>query len=471
MRTLRVLPSLIVLSLLALLALGGLSTPGAGGRAFADEHKSPDGKNAGKKDGKDDGKKDGKNDGGDDGGEFYTDETSFSGKQADHAINLGVAWLRKKQGRNGSWGGTRGNATYSGGQAGGQEENPAGPTALALYALLKCKQPLNDPVIRKGFDYLWKHYKKPESSYEVSMLLLAVCATADNTKMSKTFEKRKAHLKLSGRYRSWASHLASDLADRRTNKGWRYNVPGHKEGPEAGGDEDLSSTQLALLALFEAQRLGIKVKSKVWEDALEFTLSQQDDDGPTIEYTDPVDKSRKRKARARGFAYIKGRSDPDEGQATGGMTACGMANLEMCRFVLSDGGRKRKDWDARPVAAKVQEAIYDAIAWIERNWSPFENPKKTHMNIYHVYWHYALERAMDLLDLKLVGSHRWYNEIGQELINRQYKDGHWDSHSTHEPRDTLDTSFALLFLKRATAGAIPFGSVTGGSEDPPADNR
>ena len=78
---------------------------------------------------------------------------------------------------------------------------------------------------------------------------------------------------------------------------------------------------------------------------------------------------------------------------------------------------------------------------------------------------------MDLLSLRLVGSHNWYNEMGQELLNRQASDGHWNSGSTHQPKDTIDTAFALLFLKRATKGSIPFGSVTGGSDDPPEDNR
>ena len=454
MTKLTYLPLLFVVALLgALTFAAGLPS---GGPVSAEE--AEDGKGA------DDGEDD-------DGGEFYEEETSFSGKQVSKAIDKGVAWLLKKQGRNGSWGGIKGNAVYGGGQASGRESMPAGPTALALYALLKCKQPLKDPRIRKGFDFLWKNHKKPETAYETSALLLAVCATADTSKMTKTFKKKKSKPKLSGRYRGWANSLAKDLADMRTARGWRYNRQGQTEDANMGGPEDISSTQLALLALFAANRLGVKVKKNVWEDALSFTLDQQDDDGSEVEYTDPVDPTKKRTARARGFAYVKGLENPDEGQATGGMTACGLGNLEMCRFILSDGGRKRDQWNKRADAEKVQTSIFDGIAWLEKNWSPFENPKKRSMNIYHVYWLYALERAMDLLSLRLVGSHRWYNEMGQELLNRQKSDGHWKAGGTHEPGDTLDTCFALLFLKRATKGSIPFGSVTGGSEDPPADNR
>jgi hypothetical protein len=456
MRTLKFLPA-VLLALLAVFVFG-IALP-TGGPASAEE----------KEGGKEDGPAAGGEEDPDDGSEFYDEETSFSGKQVSKAIDKGIAWLIKKQGRNGSWGAMKGNSTYGGGD-GGTEGNPAGPTSLALYALLKCKVPLKHPAIKRGFDFLKKHHKKPGSSYEVSMLLLAITATADNSKMSSTSKKRPTP-KLSGAYRGWANKLVDQLVDKRTARGWRYNHDGQPETEAAGGPEDISSTQLASLALFAAHRLGIKTKRQVWEDILAYSMEQQEDDGPELKFKDPVDSKLDRTARARGFAYHKGLENPDEGQATGGMTACGLANVEMARYVLTDGGKKRKEWDERADAKKVQDAIFDGLAWLVKNWSPFDNPKKQRTNIYHVYWLYALERAMDLLDLSLVGSHRWYNEMGQELLNRQASDGFWDTKTTLTPSDTLDTSFALLFLKRATKGSIPFGSVTGGSEEAPEDNR
>jgi hypothetical protein len=444
MRTYLYLPTLFV-ALLGVF-LFGITLP-TGGPALAEEGEEEGGE--------------------DDPGEFYDEETSFSGTQVSKAIDKGVAWLRKKQGRNGSWGPMKGNSTYGGGDGGG-EVNPAGPTALALYALLKCKQPMNDPVIKRGFAWLWDNYKKPGDSYQTSMLLLAVTATADQAKTSK-FAKKLPKPKLTGRYRGWANKLANNLVDRRVARGWRYNHKSQDAAP--GGPEDLSSTQLAALALHAADRCGIRVKNKVWEDILSYSLEQQEEDGPEISYKDPVDPKLNRSARARGFAYIKGLEDPDEGQATGGMTACGIANIEMARFALTDAGRKREQWDKRPDAKRVQDSLYDGIAWLEKHWSPFDNPKKQRSNVYHVYWLYAVERAMDLLSLRLLGSHNWYNEMGQELLNRQASDGHWDTKTSLDPSDTVDTAFALLFLKRATKGSIPFGSVTGGSDEPPADIR
>jgi hypothetical protein len=396
----------------------------------------------------------------------FDGSTTFTPQQVDKAIERGVMYLRKKQDKSGSWGELSGGQAYGGGSGGKMYGHPAGPTALAVYTLLKCKVPLNDPAVKRGLEWLKKEQDKPAGSYETSMLLLALCATADTSKSTAASEKKKPTL--GGNYRGWAGMLVDRLVEKKTGLTWRYQIPGVQAAP--GGENDLSSTQLATLALFAANRVGLRVKASVWEDIIKFSMAQQDDDGTPVKKVDPVLKT-ETTWRARGFSYIKGQSDPNEGQATGGMTACGIANIMMARFVLSEGGRKQAEWNARPDAKKIQESVQDGLAWIEVNWSPFANPKKTNGNIYHLYWLYALERGMDLVGDKKIGEHFWYNEMGQQLLDRQEKDGHWKTGTTLEPGDVLDTCFALLFLRRATKGAIPFPSITGGSDEPPVDNR
>ena len=392
------------------------------------------------------------------------DDGAFNVARANMAIARGIVWLRKRQGRSGSWGPTKANASYGGDDGG--EGNHAGPTALSLYALLKCQVPVKHPAIKKGFAYIEKHYKKPHSSYEVSALLLAVCATADNTKMSKTARKRPRP-KLSGKFRGWANKLVEYLCTKRTARGWRYNHDGQVESEAQGGPEDLSSTQLAALALFAAHRLGIKAKKKVWEDILSYSLDQQAEDGTRIVFKDPLDPKLDRTARARGFSYHKDLGRPHEAKPSGGMTCCGIANIEMARFVLSEGGKKREQWDRRKDAKKVQEAIFDGLAWLHRNWSPFENPSRhsERMN-HHVCWIFTLGCAMDLLGLACVGEHAWFTEVGQELLNRQASDGYWNTRSSLKPHDVLDTAFALLFVSRNARGLTPYPHVTGGRREP-----
>jgi hypothetical protein len=453
--------------LLVLLALLGLVSQRLGSSPLgADEPP----KNPAKPDAE---KGEGEGEEGDD--DFFDGETSFSQKQVDIAIDKGVAWLKKKQRADGSWGELSGGQAYGGGNAaGGIYPHAAGPTALALYTLLKCKVNPKDPGIVKGFKWLKESNNDiPGSSYESSMVLLAVTATADQAKTSKASEKNAEKVKLSGEMRGWAQKLVEDLMEKRQAKGaWRYNVSAKKGtvGPTPGGEEDLSSTQLAALALFAAHRAGIKVKDKVWEEIITFALGNQDEDGPAHKFENSK-TGKTEDWKARGFCYIKGEANPEEGQAVGSMTACGVGCLMMSRFILSDAGRKKEAWDARPDAPKIQSAINDGLAWLDLNWSNFDNPKKRQTNVYTIYWLYSFERMMDLIGLQRLGKHMWYSEMGQQLLNRQAEDGHWKTGTTLEPQDTLDTCFALLFLKRATKGAIPNPSLTGGSDDAPVDNR
>ncbi len=175
--------------------------------------------------------------------------------------------------------------------------------------------------------------------------------------------------------------------------------------------------------------------------------------------------------------YIKGSPDATEGIATGSMTGCGVANLLMVKDVLLESKKGRKLWEEMGFDRTVDTAIWDGLAWLDLNWSSFTNPKR---GGYHVYYLYSIERAMDLLGKKLVGKHVWYNEGAKELLSRQnrvkiagaggseVKGTFWDTKSTHEPTDVLDTCFALLFLKRATKDlGVP---VTAG-DGRPVDNR
>ena len=78
---------------------------------------------------------------------------------------------------------------------------------------------------------------------------------------------------------------------------------------------------------------------------------------------------------------------------------------------------------------------------------------------------------MDLLGVQRLGTHLWYPEMAAQLVGRQHDNGSWMTGTTHEPQDVLDTSFALLFLTRSSKEIVTVPSITGGSDEPPADGR
>lgn len=460
--------------------------------------------------------------GGDDGtepGDDLGDKDVPFHEQVNKAIEEGVNWLLAKPDRFSDrklefvhYGRISSPTLYGGGTGPGYG-HPAGSTALAVYTLLKCGVSPKHEVIEKGlawlrethtitskYDYFdrsgsWRH-TDAGGSYELSAMILALTAKYDAFKKTSASRKAKRNKKLKIRDRKdrdWLEKMVENLVERRgvpvdgaprkDRLGWRYNVPtyngsgwirtGNKAPPH--GNQDLSSTQLAALALFSAQRFGIKVPIEVWKDILEFTLAQQEEDGPEHERHIPGFVSDrygegKKKDRARGFMYIKGSTHGSEGVATGSMTACGIANILIAREMLAQDKKARKELLDSGRLKELDQAVNDGIAWLDRNWSSFRNPKTKYG--YHIYYLYCVERAMDILGKRLIGKRLWYPAGAKEILKIQKpvsvevpdikgkkkttKPGvFWHTNSTHEPKDVLDTCFALLYLKRATQGLVP----------------
>lgn len=450
-------------------------------------------------------------------------------ERVNEAIDRGLAWLiaRPKLARVegveiAHWGLISAKEAYGGGTE--QYNYPVGSTALALYTLLKCGVDPEHPVIRKGFAWLrvdhefteafdgmpqsrgWRtSYREAWTSYELSMQILALTALYDPQKKTKATEaaRRKGKLKIKDkRDRKWLKDLVRFLVERRgattksrraeDRRGWRYNMlfiqrrngakedqvsrkTGHYIEP---ADQDLSSTQLATLALFSAHQFGVKIPRDVWADIAIFSLSCQESEGPVHERHHPGYKAgdyAPPKDHARGFCYITDSPHRDEARASGAMTACGIANVLMAKSVLSEsaGGRTLLGKQKHRLNSRIETAVWDGLAWLDLHWSAWDNPQDR--GSYGLYYLYGLERALDLLGKELVGSHLWYREGAEQILAHQKevalrkkaKEGqetgvYWETKTTHRPYDVLDTCFALLFLRRATRGLVPGGvPVTG----------
>ena len=385
----------------------------------------------------------------------------------------------------------------------------------------------------EGQEREWSH-TMAGSSYELSVMVLALTAKYDAHKATEDTRKaqRAGKLKIKDRFdRAWLQQMVSGLVDRRGRPvddagaitsteikkfadpekykdfelplstalpdrkerlGWRYNAPHldmvvsvgrsrqswkRKVGIPPHANQDMSSTNLAALALFSAQRFGMKVPSEVWGDIVEFTLAHQEEDGPEMERHMPGFQPDRYggtpKDKSRGFMYIKGSTDGSEGVATRSMTACGIANLLIAREMIARDDKARKAFTESGVLKQVDTGIADGLAWLDMHWSTFTNVNSKYG--YHIYHLYCVERAMDILGKELIGKRLWWKPGAEEILQRQkpqdvqipQKKGgaeaapgmFWMTDSTHDPKDVLDTCFALLYLKRATKGLRP--AVTG----------
>jgi hypothetical protein len=399
--------------------------------------------------------------------------------RVNQAIDSGVAWLKKQTMVKGNWSPeVLGSRLYDPNSKGDVFVHPTGCTSLALYALLKSGVPKDDPVVKKGFEWLKSTtggitkgkamasaYRIPNGTYELAVLILAIEARANPHKRDadrerdlkfrlKKGEKLKLDVKLDGDEAAWMKELVDALKKRwNKGKGWRYGNwtgQGFHNGPR--GDSDLSASNLAMLAFLAAERCGFAQPDDFYASVLRWTFSMQEKEGPECVRWDPTLKEEDRryareKDHARGFGYLGTTGADEENRASGSMTCCGLANVLICSSILESRGSA--SWTGE-LAKAAEKSWWDGVAWLDFNWTVERNVNGAQG--YHYYYLYCLERAFDLKRMNLIAGHPWYNLGAQVLVDEQNhaSTGAWTKQDTHKPSDVLNTCFALLFLNRAT---------------------
>ncbi|MCC7475730.1 MAG: DUF4159 domain-containing protein [Pirellulales bacterium] len=302
------------------------------------------------------------------------------------AIDRGVAYLKREQNARGHWGELPG---YEG-----------GVSALCTLALLNSGVPSNDPAVRKAVEYL--RGLELDKTYTVSLQTMVLCA-ADSQQNLLTIQRNVKWLE------------ENQIKEGQRKGAWSY--------PGPGGDN--SNSQFAVLALYDAQRVGVSVSRETWQLAANYWRGTQNDDGS--------------------WGYVPG--DPGNGS----MTCAGIGGLAVSSAALESG-------DALVANGKVEccrphatdDKLDRAIGWLAKHFSVNHNPRPAGGGQACLYYYlYGLERAGRLTARRFIGDHDWYRE-GAELIVREqdslshYWKGSW--YAEREPR--ISTAMALLFLSK-----------------------
>jgi ferric-dicitrate binding protein FerR (iron transport regulator) len=155
-----------------------------------------------------------------------------------------------------------------------------------------------------------------------------------------------------------------------------------------------------------------------------------------------------KKSDPAGWTY--GEAPAPQGRtAYGSMTAGAAGSLVMYHYMLNEPWMK-------------DDAVLKGLEWIGRNFTVAENPypdeqgKKDER--WHYYYLYALERLGVMYGADGFGGHDWYLEGANHLLKAQKPDGSWSPQPEASSR-TVDTCFAILFLRRATRPLIDVASV------------
>ncbi len=193
-----------------------------------------------------------------------------------------------------------------------------------------------------------------------------------------------------------------------------------KEGPAAG---DNSNTQYAALGLRACYDSGIMIPEPVVVLAVKWWRESQH----------PADPKEGVYA-GRGWNYKDPAAQPDKKPYLA-MTAGGTSCLVIYDYMLG------REW-------KRDTFVKNGMTWLADNFAANTN----------YYYMYGLERTGILYGTEKFGDHEWYPKGAAVLLKAQKPDGSWGKHKDGDKdeadRNTHDTCFAILFLRRATRALV-----------------
>jgi len=320
-------------------------------------------------------------------------QAEITPEQVRDAIDRGIKFLKSRQELNGSW------PDYLG--------QPGGVTALCTLALLSAGVPTDDATIQKALVKLEKY--PPEKTYVTALQTMVFCRA--NPK------QYRPQIRLN------VDWLAQKQLKSGPNKGaWSY--------PD--GDGDNSNAQFALLALYEAELIGVPLQDRsTWTLAKVYWEEAQHPDG-SWGYKKPAPRT--------GVAQV----------GTGSMSCAGIASLIII-------GERFRDPNARVVGDQIlccekaqadNDRIERGLQWLARNFSVDVNPGQF-WQLWLLYYLYGVERVGRMTNQRFIGTHDWYREGSEHLVQRQEQlSGYWTDRGVEEQYRLVGTSFALLFLSK-----------------------
>ena len=235
--------------------------------------------------------------------------------------------------------------------------------------------------------------------------------------------------------------------------GWSY-VGDNPELERA----DNSNSQFALLALYEAELIGIEIDAEVWSRAQDYWSRMQNDDGS--------------------WGYRSSSLNPQgfpSGYGTGSMTCAGIASLAICADV-GETSRASVNGDEVRCCQEAEDEIALRISrglnWLGKHFSVRTNPgHAVGSDSYFYYYLYALERVGRLTANRFVGRSDWYREGAETLLRRKAPlSQFWTAQKDFNRNDCVSTAFALLFLSKGRRplliSKLKYGEDDGWNEHP-----
>ena len=313
----------------------------------------------------------------------------------DKCVSYLVAEQKKDGDRKGSWSGYLDYGT--------------GETSLVTLALLSAGKNPKSPEISRALTYI--RANKPKRTYETALRVMVLCAAEPARDLNEI--KRDVE---------WLIEKQS------TDGGWAYG--------DSMGDGDESNTQFAVLALWEASKLGIILDPTL---EMSFNKAMRKCEAYWI-----------KNSRGDGWAYR-------QGGPIGSMTCAGIASMIILQDASTGTDASVKNDRIQCCGSQNNDFKLDTpLKWLASNFAVNRNPSS---NGYTLYYLYALERVGRLTGQRFIGSHDWYREGAEFLLQTQSVGGSFQDGQTDA---VASSAMALLFLskgkRQVVIGHLQFGN-------------
>ena len=319
---------------------------------------------------------------------------------------------------------------------------PGGPRTLTAVALIKAGEPHDSPIEKAEIENL---RKKVRNGVYSAVGNDAIYIAGVEAMLIADIQDEAVRTELMAPVANFI------LANQRANGSWDY-IGGAAENRNTDGDT--SVTQYACLGLWSAQRAGIEIPPTVWEKVINWHVQTVAPDGAVM-YTP------------------KSGSPRSPQMAVNSLSSIHIAVLQLNPSEvpkLLEGGTIVN----RPVAVPKDEKKFGVLEAVPLDNTRTRRPKVTNVVIsqgagtacqkvyrtvlpaihqrqidagHMAYYLYSLERLAALADRKDFDGYDWYADNADMLVKTQGAGGTWTSSLLGE---SIDSSFALMFLVRAT---------------------
>ncbi len=391
----------------------------------------------------------------------------------DRAIERGVAALKASQGPDGQW-----------------ADSHLGATALAALTLLECGVPKEDRCVKAAADAVRAAGLQMSHTYSLSLSVLFLdkyndpndtpliesmivrllagqnqaggwsygCPGLSAAEVERIKQEMDPNRRLRGgreldklpeKGKRGKADLPAAIRDQleQINRGAVAAAAAAAGADGFTGTGDNSNTQFATLALWVGRRYGIPTQDGLLRVAERFRRTQNVDGG---------------------WSYIPSLSGGVRGfnSSTATMTCAGLLGLACGHGGVLDK-KKAKDSKVETIDVSKDAFLKNGLAALSTavgkpvGWNGDGAAPPTILpaagRAYYFLW--SLERVAVILNLQKIGDKDWYNWGAEILLANQQPGGLWmGADAVH---GNADTSFALLFLKKANLARDLSGALVG----------